>query len=185
MEKIETIVFGGGCFWCTEAVFTMLKGVHSVTSGYAGGTTVQPTYKEVCAGGTGHAEVIRVEYDPRTISLEDLLSVFFATHDPTTPNRQGNDVGEQYRSLILYQTEAQKTTAEQFISQLNNSSREGKPIVTEVKPLKQFYPAEASHQQYYARNQQAGYCQVVIHPKLEKAKKQFARLLQTATRSFT
>ena len=176
--QTKTIVLGGGCFWCTEAVFKMLKGVISVTSGYAGGSKANPTYDQISGGGTGHAEVFHLEYDPTMISLDDLLSVFFATHDPTTLNRQGNDVGEQYRSVILYQDDEQKIVAEKFIADLNASSSEGKPIVTELKPLDVFYPAESYHQDYYARNKEAGYCQVVINPKLEKAKKQFARLLQ-------
>ena len=177
MKKTKTIILGGGCFWCTEAVFKMLKGVISVTSGYAGGSKANPTYDQISGGQTGHAEVIRLEYDPARVSLGDLLAVFFATHDPTTLNRQGNDVGEQYRSIILYEDDEQKLTAEKFIADLNASSSEGKPIVTEIKPLDVFYPAESYHQDYYARNKEAGYCQVVINPKLAKAKKQFARLL--------
>ncbi|MDE2001857.1 MAG: peptide-methionine (S)-S-oxide reductase MsrA [Patescibacteria group bacterium] len=173
----EVAVFGGGCFWCTEAVFKMLKGVSSVEPGYAGGTVPNPTYERVCTGTTGHAEVIRIEYDPALVKYETLLTIFFATHDPTTLNRQGNDVGTQYRSLILYTTEAQKKAAEAFIAKLNASSEKGNPLVTEVKPLDVFYPAENYHRDYYARNKNKPYCQVVINPKLEKVQKEFADLL--------
>ena len=136
----ETIILGGGCFWCTEAVFKMLKGIISVEPGYAGGTKENPTYHDVSLGKTGHAEVIKIEYNPKIIPLETILTVFFASHDPTTINQQGNDFGEQYRSIILYANEKQKETSEKFIKNLNNSSKLGKPIVTEVKPLDKFYP---------------------------------------------
>jgi len=171
-------VFGGGCFWCTEAVFKELRGVVSVLPGYAGGTTENPTYGDVSYGETGHAEVIRIEYDPSQISFNDLLTVFFATHDPTTLNRQGNDVGTQYRSIILYTTEEQKKEAEKFIAELTASSDKGGMVTTEVKPLEKFYEAEDYHKDYYARNQTAGYCQIIINPKLEKVQKQFAQLLK-------
>lgn len=170
-------VFGGGCFWCTEAVFRMLKGVRSVMPGYAGGTMKNPTYEDVCSGKTGHAEVIKIEFDPALISYETLLTVFFATHDPSTPNRQGADVGPQYRSVILYADPEQQRTAEQFITKLNSSATDGAPITTEVKPLGDFYPAENYHQNYYAKNPTASYCEVVINPKLEKVKEKFAALL--------
>ena len=173
----EIAVFGGGCFWCTEATFRMLRGVIFVTPGYAGGTLQNPTYKQVCGGKTGHAEVAKIEYDPLQISFNDLLTVFFATHDPTTPNRQGNDIGTQYRSLILYNTDAQRITAEQFIESLNKSTPKGNPIVTEIEPLQQFYEAEDYHKDYYARNTAQPYCQIVINPKLEKVQKKFAALL--------
>ena len=181
-KNIKIAIFGGGCFWCTEAIFKMLKGVIFVTSGYAGGTTLadgrNPTYEEVSGGKTGHAEVIRVEYDPTIISYKDLLAVFFATHDPTTLNRQGNDVGTQYRSTILYTDEAQKQEAEGFIHELNISSSEGAPIVTEVKQLDKFYEAEQYHKDYYQNNPQNSYCQVVIAPKVAKAQHMFAELLK-------
>lgn len=175
---METAIFGGGCFWCTEAIFKMLKGVKSVMPGYAGGTKPNPTYEEVCGGKTGHAEVIRIEYDPKEIKFRDLLTVFFATHDPTTPNRQGADVGPQYRSVILYTTDTQKEETAQFIAGLNASSSEGKPIVTEIKPLDKFYEAENYHRDYYAKNQGNPYCEVVINPKLQKVQKEFAELLK-------
>jgi len=182
--KTQIAVFGGGCFWCTEAVFQSLKGVVSVAPGYAGGPPTSsgqaPTYKEVCGGKTGHAEVIKVTYDSEQITYDDLLAVFFATHDPTTPNQQGNDVGEQYRSIILYSNEEQREKAEKFISELSKSSLEGGEIVTEVKPLGEFYEAENYHKDYYRRNSSAPYCQVVINPKLEKVQEKFAELLKTS-----
>ncbi len=176
MMAKETAVFGGGCFWCTEAVFEQLKGVVSVMPGYAGGTTSNPTYEAVCSGKTGHAEVLRVEFDPEVLSYHDLLTVFFATHDPTTLNSQGSDVGTQYRSVILYTTDGQKQQAEAFIDDLD---KEGELVVTEVKPLEQFYEAEAYHHHYYQNNPEQAYCRVVINPKLEKLKTEFAKLLQS------
>lgn len=177
-QKNKIAVFGGGCFWCTEAVFKMLKGVISVMPGYAGGTKENPTYEEVCGGATGHAEVIRIEYDPKKISFRDLLTVFFATHDPTTPNRQGNDVGPQYRSIILYTDDSQKKDAENFVQELNASHKEGKTIVTEIKPLDRFWEAENYHRDYYAKNRENPYCEVVINPKLQKVQEKFAELLK-------
>lgn len=174
----ETAVFGGGCFWCTEAVFKELRGVLSVLPGYAGGHTEHPTYTQVCGGNTGHAEVIKIEYDPAQIKYEDLLTVFFAAHDSTTLNRQGNDVGTRYRSIILYTSEEQKQKAEDFIVGLNASAKEGSPVVTEVKPLEKFYEAENYHRDYYAQNKDQPYCQIVIQPKLEKVQKKFAALLK-------
>lgn len=174
----ETAVFGGGCFWCTEAVFQMLKGVESVESGYAGGVSENPTYESVSLGNTGHAEVIKVVYDPEAISYHDLLTVFFGSHDATQVNRQGNDVGEQYRSIILTTTDAQAAEANHFIETLNASSTEGDSIKTEVKPLETFYKGEAYHQDYYKQNQNKGYCQIVIAPKLEKVQKEYAELLK-------
>ena len=179
----QTIVFGGGCFWCTEAVFEELRGVVSVIPGYTGGTVVNPSYDAVCTGTTGHAEATRIEYDPTQIAFKDLLTVFFATHDPTTLNRQGNDVGTQYRSAIFYSTPEQKIGAESFIKSLEASDPGGKPIVTEVVPLGEFYDAEDYHQQYYKNNRGAGYCQVIIEPKVEKLQKQFASLLKSAAKS--
>jgi len=178
MDAHEIAVFGGGCFWCTEAVFGELKGVYSVMPGYAGGTTKNPTYEQVCTGMTGHAEVTRVEFDPGQVSFNDLLTVFFATHDSTTLNRQGNDVGTQYRSAVFYTTEEQKKAVQDFIKKLEASDPGGKPIVTEVVPLKEFYPAEDYHREYFKRNRSAGYCQVIIEPKVEKLQHAFANLLK-------
>lgn len=174
----KRIVFGGGCFWCTEAVFKMLKGVISVESGYAGGTTQNPTYQEICSGATGHAEVIKIEYDSDKIPLETLLTVFFATHDPTTLNRQGNDIGTQYRSIILCDNSEEQSICRKFIEDLNNSSQLGAPITTEIRALETFYPAEDYHQNYYQENSGQPYCQVVINPKLAKVQEKFANLLK-------
>jgi peptide-methionine (S)-S-oxide reductase len=177
--KTEIAVFGGGCFWCTEAVFGELRGVHSVVSGYAGGTVKNPTYEQVCDGQTGHAEVIRIEFDPEKITFRDLLTVFFATHDPTTLNRQGNDVGTQYRSVILYANEDQKREAEAFIKELDADQAFSRPIVTTLEPLTTFYPAESYHQKYYANNPYQPYCQYMIPPKLSKLHKKFTELLRS------
>lgn len=177
-EKREVAVFGGGCFWCTEAVFDELRGVISVVSGYAGGSVKNPTYEQVCGGGTGHAEVIRIEFDPTEISFRELMTVFFATHDPTTLNRQGNDVGTQYRSAIFYANDEQKRQAQAFIKELNDSKAFRKAVVTTVEPLGEFYEAENYHQKYYARNPYQPYCQFTIPPKMNKLYKQFSRLLK-------
>jgi peptide-methionine (S)-S-oxide reductase len=174
----EKIVLGGGCFWCTEAVFKMLKGVYSVTPGYSGGTIPNPTYEQVCGGNTGHAECTEVEYSPKEISLENILTVFFASHDPTTLNRQGNDIGTQYRSVIFYNNDEQKEGIEKFIVDINNSSFNGKNIVTEVLPIDVFYPAENYHKDYFEKNKNAPYCELVINPKLEKVQYKFAELLK-------
>ncbi len=182
-EKRDIAVFGGGCFWCTEAVFDELRGVISVVSGYAGGNTKNPTYEQVCSGDTGHAEVIRIQFDPTQISFGDLMTVFFATHDPTTLNRQGNDVGTQYRSAIFYADEEQKQEAEAFIKELNDSKAFGKPVVTTVEPLGEFYEAEDYHQKYYANNPYQPYCQYMIPPKLNKLHKQFSALLKSHGKS--
>lgn len=163
-----TAVVAGGCFWCVEAVFSELRGVDSVTSGYTGGSTASPTYEAVCTGTTGHAEAARVTFDPAVITYEDLLRVFFSVHDPTTPNRQGNDIGTQYRSAIFYFDEAQKHAAERVMAELRASDAFGAPIVTELAPLAVFYPAEAYHQNYYAGNSGKQYCNSVIGPKLAK-----------------
>ena len=179
LQSIKIAVFGGGCFWCTEAVFKMLKGVRSVTPGYAGGIKDKPSYEEVISGRTGHAEVVRIEYDPALISFKDLLTVFFATHDPSTLNRQGNDVGAQYRSLILYADEGEKQEAEDFIRELNSSSPEGKPAVTKVEPLREFFEAENYHKDYYEKNPGNPYCEIVINPKLQKVQEKFAALLKS------
>ncbi len=173
----EVVVFGGGCFWCTEAIFKMLKGVYKVDPGYSGGKIINPTYEQVCGGNTGHAECTRVEFDPRQIDYKDLLTVFFGSHDPTTLNRQGADIGEQYRSVIFYTSEDQKKITLDFIKELNESSEFGKPIVTEVLPLKEFYIAESYHKDYFERNSEQAYCQIVINPKLEKVVKKFGDLL--------
>ena len=175
----KVAVFGGGCFWCTEAVFDELRGVKSVVSGYAGGSTKNPTYEEVCGGRTGHAEVIKIEFDPGEIAFKDLLTVFFATHDPTTLNRQGNDVGTQYRSAIFYANEEQKREAEAFIKELNDSKAFGKSVVTTLEPLGEFYEAEDYHQKYYANNPYQPYCQYLIPPKLNKLHQQFGALLKS------
>lgn len=176
--KAETAVFGGGCFWCTEAVFNELKGVSRVESGYSGGTTVNPSYKDVCTGQTGHAEVIHLTYDPAIISYQKLLEVFFLTHDPTTLNRQGADVGTQYRSVIFYSTDEQKQIANEVIKSLNKEKVYPNPIVTEVTKLSNYYPAENYHQNYFERNGNQPYCRIVIQPKMEKFKKTFDDLLK-------
>jgi len=175
---MEEAVFGGGCFWCTEAVFQMMRGVKSVIPGYAGGESERPTYEEVAGGQSGHVEVVRVAYDPTQAKYRDLLTVFFGSHDPTTINRQGNDVGQQYRSVIFYTTPEQKREAEQFIKEINESHQIGRAIVTTVEPLKKFYPAENYHQDYFAKNPGQPYCQMIINPKLEKVQKEFAHLLK-------
>ncbi len=177
----ETAVFGGGCFWCTEAVFKMLDGVTSVTSGYTGGTVPNPTYQQVCTGTTGHAEVIRIEYDPKKVSYRDLLTIFFASHDATQLNRQGNDIGTQYRSVVFYTTPAQEAETKDFIKELEKSSSEGDPIVTEVVPLGEFYSAEDYHQNYYAQNSEQSYCRIIIAPKLQKVQEKYAELLKART----
>jgi len=177
MNELKTAVFGGGCFWCMEAVFDRLKGVESVASGFSGGEG-EVTYEEMHARDTGHAEVVKVEYDPSIIDYDTLLSVFFGTHDPTTLNRQGHDVGEEYRSAIFYMDDDQKDTAEAFIQKLTNEGTFEKPIVTQVEPFQDFYPAGKEHQQYYEKNTSAPYCQIVINPKLAKLREKFAPLLK-------
>lgn len=177
--KIETAVFGGGCFWCTEAVFDELRGVQSVVSGYTGGKNKNPTYEQVCMGNTGHAEAIRIDFDPAQISFRDLMTVFFATHDPTTLNRQGNDVGTQYRSAIFYADEGQKTEAAAFIKELDEAKTFRNPVVTTLEPLAEFYPAEDYHQKFYANNPYQPYCQYSIPPKLSKLHKQFSALIKS------
>jgi peptide-methionine (S)-S-oxide reductase len=175
---MEKATFGGGCFWCVEAVFEKMKGVRSVVSGYAGGHVENPTYQQVTTGKTGHAEVAQIEYDPDEISYEELLEIFFKTHDPTTLNRQGNDVGTQYRSIILYHNEEQKKIAEKAKAKLEESGEYQKPIVTEIKLLDTFYEAEDYHQDYYKNNPNQAYCRIVIAPKLEKAEKKFSLKLK-------
>jgi peptide-methionine (S)-S-oxide reductase len=175
----ETATLAGGCFWCLEAVFEQVRGVSAVVSGYCGGQTLNPTYREVCNGGTGHAEVVQVTFDPAVVSYRDLLEVFFAIHDPTTPNRQGMDVGTQYRSAIFYHDEEQKKTAEALIAQLEKDRVWQNPIVTQVVALETFYPAEDYHQGYYRGNPGQGYCQAVINPKVAKFRHKFASLLRS------
>jgi len=169
----ETITLGGGCYWCTEAIYENLIGVEKVVSGFSGGTTKNPSYAEVCTGTTGHAEVIQITYDKTKTSLDEILKVFFTVHDPTTLNRQGADVGTQYRSVIFYKNNTQKVAAETLIAALNKAKAYNNPIVTQVAPLSAFYVAEDYHQNYYANNKSQGYCQMVIQPKLEKFEKIF------------
>ena len=171
--NIQRITFGNGCFWCTEAIFTSVKGVKSVISGYMGGHTHNPTYKDVCTGRTGHAEVIDLEYDADELSFDELLLIFFKTHDPTTLNRQGNDIGTQYRSAIFYYNDEQKQQSEAMIKRLTDEKVYDRPIVTEVTPASEFYKAEDYHQEYFANNPHNGYCAAVIQPKLYKFAKEF------------
>jgi peptide-methionine (S)-S-oxide reductase len=173
----ESIVLAGGCFWCTEAVFSQLRGVRSVMPGYAGGSAPNPSYEQVCTGTTGHAEAVEVVFDPSEVSLHDLLVVFFTTHDPTTRDRQGPDVGSQYRSAVFYRTAEQRATAEQVAGEIAAERLYRHPIVTELTPLNAFYPAEAYHRDYYRRNPERGYCQAVIAPKLAKFRKAHAARL--------
>lgn len=177
MEQ-EVAVLGNGCFWCTEAVFTMLRGVASVEPGYTGGYVQNPTYMQVSGGNTGHAEVIRIEFDPDQIAFEEILRVFFASHDPTQLNRQGNDVGEQYRSAIFYTTEKQKEKSEHYIKTLNETTYKEKPIVTTVEPLEVFYPAEDYHKNYYETHKDAPYCLAIIAPKVDSIEEKFKHLLK-------
>jgi peptide-methionine (S)-S-oxide reductase len=176
----EVATLGGGCFWCTEAVFTELKGVESVEPGYAGGTVPHPTYEQVCTGTTGHAEVVQVTFDPRVLSFHDLATIFFTVHDPTTRNRQGNDVGPQYRSVVLYHDAQQKAVASEVIRELEAEKLYRKPFVTELVPFTEFYPAEEYHRDYFRRNPERGYCQIVIAPKVAKFRSKFAERLRTA-----
>ncbi len=174
----ETIVLGGGCFWCTEAVFRQLRGVADVVPGYAGGDMPEPSYEQVRGGATGHAEVVKIDFDSSVITLRELLAVFFSTHDPTTINRQGADIGTQYRSVIYYVSDAQKMVIENFINELTDDHIFGASIATEIAPLTQFYPADDYHQSYYERNYDSRYCQLVINPKLKKLRDSFTRLLK-------
>lgn len=179
VEKgLEVATFGGGCFWCTEAIFLELDGVKKVESGYIGGKTVNPTYEEVSTGTTGHAEATQITFDPNKISFGELLEIFFATHDPTTLNRQGADVGTQYRSEVFYHNEEQKKIAEDYIKLLDSQNTFGKPVVTKVSPATKFYVAEDYHQNYYARNKEKSYCSYVITPKVEKVRKQYSEKLK-------
>ena len=169
----ESATLGGGCFWCLEAVYKELRGVERVVSGYAGGGVADPSYEQVCSGSTGHAEVVQLTYDPRAVSFRELLEVFFTIHDPTTPNRQGADVGTQYRSAVFYHSPEQKEQTERVITELNVNGVWPSPIVTEVAPLEKFYPAEDYHQDYFARNPGQGYCRMVVAPKVAKFRKHF------------
>ncbi len=177
-EKLSTAVLAGGCFWCLEAVFDGLEGVHSVQSGYSGGHLAKPSYEAVCSGKTGHAEVVKVEFDPSVLSYADLLRVFFTTHDPTTKDRQGNDVGTQYRSAIFYQGDEQRETAEAVMREVSGQGVYGAPLVTELEPLGAFYPAEADHDDYFARNPRQPYCTAVIAPKVAKFRKAYRERLK-------
>lgn len=174
----ETAVLGGGCFWCLEAVFDRLRGVDSVESGYAGGRTVNPTYEDVCSGDTGHAEVVRIVFDPTVLTFSDLLKVFFAIHDPTTKDRQGNDFGTQYRSVIFCQSPQQRTDAEAVIAELTRAGIWSQPLVTEIAAAETFFPAERYHQQYFERNGGQPYCQYVVAPKVAKFRKEFVERLK-------
>ena len=177
-RDVEVAVLGGGCFWCVEAVYNEIAGVTAVLSGYSGGHTVNPTYYQVCSEKTGHAEVVRLEFDPERITFTDVLEVFFATHDPTTLNRQGADKGERYRSVILHTSESQKEQALDFIEALDASGSEPGPVVTQVVPFEEFYPAEREHQLFYRNNPGLMYCQIVISPKVAKVRQKFSPLLR-------
>lgn len=174
----DTATFGTGCFWCTEAIFQQLEGVEKVTSGYSGGTTVNPTYEEVTGKGTGHAECLNIVYDPAKITFDELLEIFWQTHDPTTLNRQGADVGPQYRSVVFYHNEEQRAKTAKYKAELDRSGAFNDPIVTTLEPFTVFYPAEAYHQNYYKNNSSQGYCQFVIRPKVEKFEKVFKNKLK-------
>ncbi len=175
---MESIVLGGGCFWCTEAVFSEVRGVEKVESGYSGGTVPNPTYEEVCTGRTGHAEVVKVSFDPSEISLADILEIFFDVHDPTSLNRQGEDVGTQYRSAIFYYNDTQKETIDRVVQNMKNSGKYRRPIVTSVEKFKAFYPSEEYHHNYYNRNGSAPYCRAVISPKLQKFRHSYGAQLR-------
>jgi peptide-methionine (S)-S-oxide reductase len=178
-SKMEVATFGNGCFWCTEAIFQDLKGVQSAVSGYSGGQVENPTYKQVCTGNTGHAEVLQITYDPAVITFDELLEVFWETHDPTTLNRQGNDVGTQYRSAVFYHNDTQKKLSEEYKKKLDASGAFSKPIVTEIVPFKKFYKAEDYHQNYFNLNGEQPYCSMVIRPKVDKFKKVFKDKLKS------
>ncbi|MCL4397102.1 peptide-methionine (S)-S-oxide reductase MsrA [Candidatus Parvarchaeota archaeon] len=177
-EKLEVAVLAGGCFWCMEAIFKQIKGMEKVESGYSGGTVKDPSYEEVCTGKTGHAESVRLTFNPSIISYRQILKIFFTLHDPTSLNRQGNDVGSQYRSEIFYANEEQRKTAEDTIKELTEEKLWDKPIVTALEPLKEFYPAEKYHQDYYKKNPLNPYCFIVIRPKIAKLRKEYMELLK-------
>jgi peptide-methionine (S)-S-oxide reductase len=178
VSETEVATLGGGCFWCLEAVYAELKGVKSAVSGYSGGTVKDPSYEQVCSGTTGHAEVVQIEFDPRVIGYDDILTVFFSIHDPTTMNRQGADLGSQYRSVIFYHDDRQKQIAEKKIKEVESSEALHRPVVTELVPFKTFYKAEEYHQEYFERNPQAGYCRAVIAPKVSKFRDHFKEKLK-------
>ncbi|SNQ60027.1 peptide-methionine (S)-S-oxide reductase MsrA [Candidatus Methanoperedens nitratireducens] len=177
-KSYEIATLGGGCFWCLEAIFNELRGVEKVVSGYSGGNVPDPTYREVCSGTTGHAEAVRITFDPQIISFRELLQVFFTIHDPTTLNRQGADVGTQYRSVIFYHTPEQKAVAQEVIAELEKAKVWDAPIVTALTPFSAFYPAEEYHQEYYSRNPEQPYCRIVIEPKVAKFRKQYLAKLK-------
>jgi peptide-methionine (S)-S-oxide reductase len=177
---MEKATFGGGCFWCVEAVFQRVEGVQQVVSGYAGGHVKNPSYQQICNGTTGHAEVVQITYDPEVIPFSELLAIFFTTHDPTTLNRQGNDIGTQYRSVIFYHNEEQAEQSREFIHALNASGEWSAPLVTELSPLPEFYPAEQYHQNYFNDNREQPYCMFVVKPKVDKLKKVYADKLKQA-----
>lgn len=179
--QTELATLGGGCFWCLEPIFDDVRGVKDVVVGYAGGSVPDPSYRLVCTGKTGHAEVVQVTFDPQVVSFRELLEIFFTVHDPTTPNRQGADVGPQYRSIVLYHHENQRETAQDVIAHINQEGIWGAPIVTEVSPLTTFYLAEDYHQEYYEKNPGQGYCRAVIAPKVTKFRKKYAHLLKSQT----
>ena len=178
MDSKEAATLGGGCFWCTEAIFNELRGVEKVESGYSGGNVANPTYEEVCTGTTGHAEVIQITFDPKVIFYKELLQVFFTLHDPTTLNRQGADVGTQYRSALFYHNDAQRKTAEEVIKEVDAAKTWKRPIVTEVVPFKAFYKAEDYHQEYFEKNPRSSYCQAVIEPKIVKLREYYRAKLK-------
>lgn len=179
-EDYQIATLGGGCFWCLEPIYEDLRGVKDVVVGYSGGPVPNPSYEQVCTGRTGHAEVIQVTFDPEEISYREILEVFFSIHDPTTPNRQGADVGPQYRSVIFYHDDEQRQVSEEVIKELEDEDIWGKPIVTEVSPLKEFFKAEEYHQEYYKKNPNQGYCRVVVAPKVSKFRQKYAAKLKTA-----
>lgn len=176
---MEKITLGGGCFWCTEAIFKQVKGVTAVESGYAGGTVPHPTYEQVCSGSTGHAEVVEITFDPSTVSLHDLLTIFFTLHDPTTINQQGADIGTQYRSVILYRSAEQRDVAEKVIDEIEAKKIWSQPVITTLEPFTEFYPAEGYHQDYYEQNPNNPYCRLVIAPKVAKLRHEFLSRLAT------
>ena len=176
--QLEVATLAGGCFWCIEAVFREVDGVEKVVSGYTGGTTINPTYEQVCSGKTGHAEAVQVSFDPLKISYREILEIFFSIHDPTTLNRQGADIGTQYRSAIFYHSEQQKTIAEELLAELNTACMWKKPIVTQIVPLHTFYPAEDYHQGYFSQHSEQGYCQMTIFPKVNKFRQQWLKHLK-------
>jgi peptide-methionine (S)-S-oxide reductase len=177
-QDLQTIVLGGGCFWCTEAVYVKVRGITDVESGYSNGRPERPSYEDVCTGTTGHAEVVKLTYDPAQISLRQILEIFFVIHDPTTPDRQGNDVGTQYRSGIYYTTDEQRQVAQDMIRQITEQQLFGRPIVTEVAPLANYWPAEEYHQDFFEKNPHQGYCLAVAAPKVAKFRKTFAELVK-------